>query len=286
MVPESPGSWGWWLVSLLGRQQIEDLLRALPPLIDGFDVHRLGTPNSPVRGASLDLFIGQIFLPGVLDGELGGSDRGKQAHGLGTGETAVVRTAETLRLPGNIAAIGFPPSTAVSLAGLLTTNPGHVDPGYQGPLHLTVINMGKKVFTLYRGQRIMRLMLFALPAAEPLVDPSTSPINEELLGKLSPDFLDVHSRVGAAIERAGWRIQARNAWIPLATAIAGGALAFLLNYWINVQQMKLDIAGLQTKFEVIGSKVDLGRIDERLKKLEAHFGLSPQAPIPQGRAKP
>lgn len=222
----------------------------------------------------------------MLDGKLGGSDRGKQAHGLATGETAVVRTAEILRLPGNIAAIGFPPSTAVSLAGLLTTNPGHVDPGYQGPLHLTVINMGKEVFTLYRGQRIMRLMLFALPLAEPLVDPRTSPVNEELLGKLSPDFLDVHSRVGAAIERAGWRIQARNAWIPLATATAGGALAFLLNYWINVQQMKLDIEGLQTKFDVIGSKVDLGSIEERLKTLETRFHLSPQPPLPQKRTKP
>ena len=145
--------------------------------------------------------------------------------------------------------------------------------------------MGKEVFTLYRGQRIVRLMLFALPAVEPIIDPTTSPINEELLAKLSPDFLDVHSRVGAAIEQAGWRIQARNAWIPLATAIAGGALAFLLNYWINVQQMKLDIAGLQAKLDVIGSKIDLSSVDQRLQKLEAHFAPLPKASIPPGGTK-
>jgi len=195
---------------LLQRQQIAALLTAQPPLIANFDVSRLGTPNSPVRGASVDLSIGEIFVPDAPDGKLGGSNRGKRTHSLGSGETAVIRTAEILQLPGDIAAIGFPPSTAVSLAGLLTTNPGHVDPGYHGPLHLTVINMGKEVFTLYRGQRILRLMLYRLATVEPLIPPGSSPISEELLTKLSPDFLNVHDRVAEAIERAGWRIQYRN----------------------------------------------------------------------------
>jgi deoxycytidine triphosphate deaminase len=193
-------------VSLLQRQEIEALLRAQPALIENFVVGRLDTSETPVRGATLDLTIGAIFVPGVSDGKLGGSTRGKRAHGLASGETAVVRTAEILRLPGNIAAIGFPPSTAVSLAGLLTTNPGHVDPGYRGQLHLTVINMAKDVFTLYEGQRILRLMLFRL-APGPSLAPAASPINEELLTKLSPDFLNVNNRVSTAIEKAGWRIQ-------------------------------------------------------------------------------
>src|SRR5207244_5336353 len=107
-----------------------DLVGGAASLIDNFNIERLGTPDSPVRGASLDLLIGEIFVPGIIDGKLGGSDRGKQTYALASGATAVVRTAETLRLPGDVAAIGFPPSTAVSLAGLLTTNPGHVDPGY------------------------------------------------------------------------------------------------------------------------------------------------------------
>jgi dCTP deaminase len=273
-------------MALLERRQIEGLLRAQPSLIDNFDVNRLGAPNSPVRGASLDLAIGEIFLPDIPDGKLGGSNRGKQAHGLKSGETAVIRTAETLTLPGDIAAIGFPPSTAVSLSGLLTTNPGHVDPGYRGPLHLTVINMGKEVFTLYRGQRIMRLMLFRLSEAEPLLLPALSPISEELLAKLSPDFLNVHDRVSAAIERAGWRLQARNAWVPIAAAILTAAGAFALNYWVNVQQMKLDIGSLQAKVDAIGSKVDLGTLDQRLKSLEEHFPPAPQPSNPPGAAKP
>jgi dCTP deaminase len=116
-------------MSPLQRQEIEAILRAQPSLIENFDVGRLDAADPPVRGATLDLTIGAIFLPGVADGKLGGSTRGKRAHGLASGETAVVRTAETLQMPGNVAAIGFPPSTAISLAGLLTTNPGHIDPG-------------------------------------------------------------------------------------------------------------------------------------------------------------
>ncbi|HUI35213.1 MAG TPA: hypothetical protein VLX67_06805 [Stellaceae bacterium] len=269
-------------MSLLRRQQIEDLLRAHPSLIESFNVAWLGTEKSPVRDASLELTVGRIFLPGVADRklggfELGGSKRGKRAHGLASGETAVVRTAETLRLPGDIAAVGFPPSTKVSLAGLLTTNPGLVDPGYWGKLHLTVINMGREVFTLGEGDRILRLSLFRLQAAGPtFAQEAVSPIDEELLAKLSPDFLNVNNRVSGAIEKAGWRIQSLNALIPLGTAIIGGVLAFGLNYLISTQQMKLDIANLQTKVNGLGSTLDLHSIDDRLKSLEAHF---PSAPL-------
>lgn len=266
-------------MTLLHQQEIEALLRALPPLVAGFDVARLGTAGSPVRGASLDLTIGEIFLPGTIDGTLGGSDRGKQSHVLRSGETAVVRTAETLQLPGNIAAVGFPPSTAVSLAGLLTTNPGHVDPGYHGPLHLTVINMGHENFTLRRGERIMRLMLFQVVAGA-VLPPAASPISEELLGKLSPDFLNVRDRVAQAIERAGWHLQLKNAWLPILAAIISGAGAFLLSYFVNVQQMKVDIAGLQAKVE---AKVDMPAIEQRLKALEARVPAAMGVP---GGTKP
>jgi dUTPase len=228
-----------------------------------------------VRGASLDLTIGGIFLPGATDGKLGSSNRGKERHQLKTGETAVVRTAERLQLPTDVAAIGFPPSTRVSLAGLLTTNPGHVDPGYQGPLHLTVINMARETFALERGQRIMRLMLFRLSGAEPGLGAPDSPIGEELLGALSGDFLDVRNRVDTAVERAGWRIQSRSALIPLGTAIAGGVLAYFLNYLISIQQVKLEVGALQAKVDAIGSKIDLGTIEQRLQKLEAQFPSGP-----------
>jgi deoxycytidine triphosphate deaminase len=132
---------------LLCDCEIEALLRSATPIIENFDVARLGTKESPVKGATLNLTIGDIFVPGVAADELGGLNKPKQALTLESGQTAVLRSAEVLRMPKNIAGVGFPPSTRVSLAGLLSTNPGHIDPDYIGRVHLTVLNMGKTHFT-------------------------------------------------------------------------------------------------------------------------------------------
>src|SRR5665213_1478088 len=129
------------MTCLLRDAEIEALLRASPSLIVDFDLNRLtNKETSPIKGSSLDLTVGEIFIPGAKAGELGGIGKPRTRVSLEVGQTAVLRSAEKLRLPPNIAGIGFPPSTKVSLAGLLSTNPGHVDPDYKGYLHLTVVN--------------------------------------------------------------------------------------------------------------------------------------------------
>ena len=107
----------------------------------------------------MDLHIGDIFLPGVSDNDLGSHKKPLTQYPLPEGHTAVVVTAETLHLKGSIGAFGFPPSS-VSFQGLLTTNPGHVDPGYSGRLRFAVINMGKATYTLRRGAIIASLFFF------------------------------------------------------------------------------------------------------------------------------
>jgi deoxycytidine triphosphate deaminase len=90
--------------------------------------------NEQIKPASLNLTIGEIFVPGAAKAELGGVDNPITNHfPLEQGATVVIRTAEIVRLIDNRSAIAFPPSH-VSLKGLLMTNPGHVDPGYVGPL--------------------------------------------------------------------------------------------------------------------------------------------------------
>jgi deoxycytidine triphosphate deaminase len=94
--------------------------------------------DSPVQPSSIDLHIGSIYLPGVDSNAPGGVPRPKTEHILKPGRTAVVLTREEFKLPGHIAGIGFPPSH-ISFQGILMTNPGHVDPGYSGPMRFTVI---------------------------------------------------------------------------------------------------------------------------------------------------
>src|SRR5580658_9219122 len=120
------------------------LVKDLPEREDWFD------KDSPVQPSSIDLHIGSILLPGTKLGMDGSEERPLSTRSLGPGETAIITTLETLNLPSNVAAIGFPPSS-VSKQGLLMTNPGHVDPGYVGPMHFTVINMGREEFSLRKG---------------------------------------------------------------------------------------------------------------------------------------
>ena len=105
----------------------------LLPHITGANPIALGLPtpanwysvDSPVQPSSIDLRIGEIFLPGVRGKAPGGASNPLSGHILKSGQTAVVITLEELRMPGNLAGIGFPPSH-VSFKGILMTNPGHI----------------------------------------------------------------------------------------------------------------------------------------------------------------
>ena len=133
-------------MSLLRDEEIIAALTAQPPAVPYVEGVVLPvdpySKDSPVQASSIDLRIGNIYLPGEKETDLGGAQNPKQDYSLKTGETAVITTLETLHLPGDIAAFGFPPSR-VSFKGLLMTNPGHVDPGYEGVMRFTVINMPK-----------------------------------------------------------------------------------------------------------------------------------------------
>src|SRR5205823_6027267 len=126
-------------MKLLKDDQLVSLITGSKPiLIDHGYTKDWYERSSPVQPCSLDLMIGNIFLPGAQRSEDGGEWRPEAAYFLKPGQTAIVTTREHLSLPPNIAAFGFPPSH-VSATGLLMTNPGHVDPGYSGQMRFTII---------------------------------------------------------------------------------------------------------------------------------------------------
>ena len=161
-------------------------------------------PKSPVQPCSLDLTIGKIYVPGVPAEGPGGSENPKTAnHLLQPGMTAVVETREVFHLPNNIGAFGFPP-TAVSKVAVLLTNLGHIDPGYDGTIRFTLLNMGLDAYTLRVGDPIYTLLLFQLQQdsnksyrdRHPQINTKTGStgVDQPLLDSLSVDFLDVTSR--------------------------------------------------------------------------------------------
>jgi deoxycytidine triphosphate deaminase len=268
------------MTQLLCDAEIEEYLRAAPSLIVDFDPAVLATSKSPVKGATLDLTVGQIFVPGAKANKLGGVNKPRVSLSLECGQTAILRSAEKIRMPKKLAGIGFPPSTSASLAGLLSTNPGHIDPDYVGHLHLTVVNMGKENFSIVRGDRMMRVMFFELSNdVHHLIGEPPSPLTEELLGRLSHDFLDIDDRAKKAAKTEEVRIRSWQLW----ATFAGAALTvgITLGYQVISGQRELtsQVSKMEGRLNTLGGSLNvvsfdeqarkLGMLEERLKSLES-----------------
>lgn len=234
--------------------------------------------NSPIQAASLDLTIGEIYIPGTEDEKPGGVKNALTDTTLGQGHTAVIRTREILTVSNDLAAIAFPPAS-MSLKGLLTTNPGHIDPGYKGALHLTVINMGKAPIALKAGERIMRVLFIDLNGKQPDTpygdrNPSSAASNtitsDLLTRRLSEDFLDIERRAKQIAKSTVRSAQIWAAVIPIVVTIltVGGTL------WVSRDNGVAPLAERVAKVEAAQAK------DDRFEKMEAEI-----AALKEGRPK-
>jgi dCTP deaminase len=229
--------------------------------------------DSPIQGASVDLHIGEIYLPGKKAGTAGAAGVPKSDHSLQTGETAVVTTKETLHLPPDVGAFGFPPSR-VSFRGLLMTNPGHVDPGYDGAMRFTVINMAREAYTLNRGDRIVTLLFFRMAKASrtswrqrnPNANDQPSPITQTAINLLAHDFVNVESRAKKIARDHGIKVG----------LIVTSALAVLTVLTQSQLLYRKDINEIRQRQDMVEydlkNRVDIERklqeLDTRLKDLE------------------
>lgn len=261
-------------MNLLRDDDIIAAISAQPPIIDGITlpaaVGDRYSSDSPVQASSIDLRIGNIYLPGEKATDLGGVQSPITDHCLGTGETAVVTTLETLHLPANVAAFGFPPSR-VSFKGLLMTNPGHVDPGYEGVLRFTVINMGKEPYHLESGGKIVTLLLFRLEANARANwsqrNPGGShPPTHAAINRLSRDFVDVEKRARDQGVKMGALILGM---LSVVAVILQAATSGHLFYRDDIEQLKKQQETVEYDLK---NRVDVERklldFDTRLKQLE------------------
>lgn len=275
---------------LLVDHEIRATLESNQPLVTGLpqplDSGMLR--SSQVQAASLSLTIGDIFIPRTRPNRLGGANTPRRKYVLNPGHTAVIRTREAIYLNPRQAGIGFPHAFE-SLSGLLMTNPGHIDPGYSGPLHCTVINMGHAPFTLNYGDRIMRVLIFELDKEHAPAAPynlrhglqtreiASSPINAELLDRLPKDFVDVEERAGRIADSAITRAQVRAGWLPFLVAIISGFLGFAATYLATVAKVKEDLTSLRTDFVEAKTRLEnkdaLHRLEDEVTSLKNQIDL-------------
>lgn len=276
-------------MSLLVDHQIAKRQRssqplAEDPLAEDGPADDFQKADSNIQAASLDLTIGEIYIPGTDKEKPGGADTPLKEISLKQGHTAVIRTKEVLHLGSDLAGIAFPPAS-ISLKGLLMTNPGHIDPGYRGYLHLTVINMSHDLFSLRAGDRIMRVLFISLePKSEIPYDVRhpgpelPKPITSELLGRLSVDFVDVKNRAKKIAKGAVKMAQIWAITIPVVVAVL--SLAGL--YLTETLSVKEDVQKVSERVTVVETKYDQQALDERIKKLEDVVAkLKPATPAKQ-----
>jgi deoxycytidine triphosphate deaminase len=138
---------------ILTKADIENEVRT-NNLISNF----VATSLSP---CSYDLRIGTIFLDDKIIKET--ADGIRQVI-LQPGEIISVFTLEELSMPSNVAGTAFA-INAMSSDGLLVLNPGHIDPGFKGPLSVRLINIRATPKAILLGMPIFTIIFEYLPKA-------------------------------------------------------------------------------------------------------------------------
>lgn len=216
------------------------------------------------------LHIGEILVPEAIDGSAGSPTQPKSRHSLKPGEVAVIVSRETLDLPAHLSAFGFPPPK-VSSFGCFMTNPGHVDPGYKGPLRFTLINLGRDDFVLVEGDPIFVLLVVELSGAakRSWIDrrggtEGRKP-NAQEMSRLPADFLDVDRRAEGRAEAVAKKliddaelryrsVEFRIKWY--------GAL------WTAVPAV---LVGMLVSFGPLATKTSVEKAADRVQKLETEL---------------
>lgn len=135
-----------------------------------------------IEACSYDLRIGTVFKDGQA---ISSSASGLQSFVLRPGEMLSMFTLEDISLPDNICATVFPINSQSS-KGLLVLNPGHIDPGYKGPISVRVLNISKQDMLIKHEEPIFTIVFDELLSAttKPYINSNSS------RAKLEKDFAE------------------------------------------------------------------------------------------------
>ena len=255
-------------MTLLSDRELVSKITQDPRIIIGLPKERLDwyDKDSPIQPSSIDLHIGEIFVPGKKDSSFFFWEKKckpKTEYILMPGHTTVVCTKEEINFPNDLAGIGFPLSRNSS-QGILMTNPGHIDPGYQGPLRFTLINMSRKKFPLRAGDKIVTLILIKMHREaekgwfERNEEKSKKP-DKEQVNRLAPDFGDIENRAIKISKKEINKAHLKSLWVPVIAAVIAGVITLISTY---LTVFKQPIKDLET------AKSDIKAITANLQEVE------------------
>jgi len=132
--------------------------------------------KSCLQSCSYDLRIGTIFRDGQVINET--HSRAQEQIIIEPGEIVSVLTLERLKLPKDIAGTAFAINSQ-SREGLMVLNPGHVDPGFEGPLSVKAINLRKVSLPISREDKIFTVIFEKIANMTEGYGPNVSKKNRE-----------------------------------------------------------------------------------------------------------
>lgn len=131
----------------------------------------LNASKECLQACSYDMRIGTIFKEGQIINEA--HPQGNEQFTVKPGEVISIFTLEEISLPNNVMATAFAINSQSS-RGLLVLNPGHVDPGFKGPLTVKVLNLRKAPLTISRRTRIFTVVF------QSILNGTTSPYRNNI----------------------------------------------------------------------------------------------------------
>jgi deoxycytidine triphosphate deaminase len=292
----------------LNDKQLKAAVKATPGLVTGFpgawealDIANAGwdSSGSPIQPCSIDLHVGEIFVPGVVADAVGSVSKGKTAHSLESGRSVVVQSLEKLCLPDDVGAIALPPSR-ISSKGIFIANFGHVDPGYEGHMRFTLINMGKEPYLFSKGDDVITILFFRIEKTQSgwkVRNTSARAITQDEVNVLAEDFGDMDARVTKLVKRllgeSGWRYLFVNFVGPILVAGVLYVLSIYLFFQGRVDGLvistnKLEATtgvydGRMTRLEKAQDNLETARTQEREALLKRLSDLEDRLKsIPQG----
>lgn len=207
-----------------------------------------------VQPSSIDLTIKLIHIPE--------DDKTKKCHSIAPGETIILEINEIFSLSNDISGIVFPKNT-LSKNGIIMTNPGHVDPGYNGILTLYLVNMSKETYKLRAQDAVARLLLFKTSSiTSGYQGSSVTQVDEEQLSSMGKDFAGLNTRMTSALRKvlAEWSV-VLFVIIGIMISIIGFAvpIAFTMttSHFDNTQELKQSIKNQEEKIENLNKQITL-----------------------------
>ena len=224
-----------------------------------------------LQPASIDVTVGEIFLPPGTNDDRQEVIPFKDHLMLKVGAAVLVRSEQKLMMPSSIGGFVFPKNGHFALKGVLITNFGHIDPGFEGYLKFTVINMGREPLRLEVGLPIACIVLFDLssPANPDWKSQSRHDTeNYESHAKVLPrDFMDIEatvSRVAKEQAKLEWQAKERVAfWATLATSVFGTVLAMFALTWAIIYPF------VQTSYDrLIATNIEISKVQAQVEILK------------------